>query len=584
MGGVAEAERVKAVAKTATLPAFDWKNPEPCYELVWAQRAKRLSSIRRMPEAERALYLASLFAYYRENPWDFINDWGVTFDPRRLDLGHEPLVPFVLFPKQIEFCQYIFACWKGRKPGLADKSRDGGLSWLAIAMGCTLCLFNPGMIVGYGSRVEDYVDLIGEPKSLFWKARLFMQELPREFKGTWDVNRHAPHMRILFPNGSAMTGESGKQIGRGGRTSIFFVDEAAYLEHPKAVDAALSQTTNCRIDISTPNGLANPFAHKRHAGKIVPFTLHWTDDPRKDDAWYAKQVDDLDDPVVVAQEIDISYSASVEGVLIPADWVRAAIDAHLKTGIKITGDMLGALDVADEGVDKNAFAARHGVMLTHLAEWSGVGGDIFDSVDKVFEICDDLGIDQFRYDADGLGAGVRGDARVLNEARVAENLPRVRDIAFRGSGGVYLPEAQDVKGRKNKDYFKNAKAQGWWALRKRFRATYRWVTQNTPPESHDDIIVIPSTLPYCTRLIGELSQPTYGQDTIGKMLVNKKPNSTKSPDLADAVMMLFARAERGPMKIKSNVVDAARTLKRPRHRSVPTVRVPRFGLHRFRPS
>lgn len=574
------------MAKAAALPAFDWQNPEPSYELIWQQRAERLKQIRSMSDkpigngmSEKQAYLLALYGYYRDNPWDFISDWGVTYDPRRLDLGLEPMVPFVLFAKQVEFCQYIFRKWKTRSPGLADKSRDGGLSWLAVAMGCTLCLFNPGMIVGYGSRVEDYVDLIGEPKSLFWKARLFMQELPREFKGGWDVNRHAPHLRILFPNGSAMTGEGGKQIGRGGRTSIFFVDEAAYLEHPKAVDAALSATTNCRIDISTPNGLANPFAHKRHAGKIEPFTMHWTDDPRKDQAWYDKQVEDIDDPVIVAQEIDINYSASVEGIIIPAAWVRAAIDADKKTGIKPTGDMLGAMDVADEGLDKNAFAVRHGVFLTHLAEWSGVGGDIFDSVDKVFDICDELGLEQFRYDADGLGAGVRGDARVLNEARVAEHLNRIRDIAFRGSGGVYMPEQQDVKGRKNKDYFQNAKAQGWWALRRRFRATHLWVTQNKPPESVDDIIVIPSTLPFCTRLIGELSQPTYAQSTIGKMQVNKKPPGTKSPNLADAVMMLFARAERGPMQIKSNVREAARNMKRP-GRSL--VRVPRLDLSRFR--
>lgn len=574
------------MAKAAVLPVFDWQNPEPCYELIWQQRAARLKHIRSLSDrpinngpSEKQQYLAGLFAYYRENPWDFISDWGVTYDPRRLDLGLEPMVPFVLFEKQVEFCKYIVRKWRSRSPGLADKSRDGGLSWLAVAMGATLCLFNPGMIVGYGSRVEDYVDLIGEPKSLFWKARLFVQELPREFKGSWDVNRHAPHLRILFPNGSAMTGEGGKQIGRGGRTSIFFVDEAAYLEHPKAVDAALSATTNCRIDISTPNGLANPFAHKRHAGKIEPFTMHWTDDPRKDQAWYDKQVEDIDDPVIVAQEIDINYSASVEGIIIPAAWVRAAIDADKKTGIKPTGDMLGAMDVADEGLDKNAFAVRHGVFLTHLAEWSGVGGDIFDSVDKVFDICDELGLEQFRYDADGLGAGVRGDARVLNEARVAEHLNRIRDIAFRGSGGVYMPEQQDVKGRKNKDYFQNAKAQGWWALRRRFRATHLWVTQNKPPESVDDIIVIPSTLPFCTRLIGELSQPTYAQSTIGKMQVNKKPPGTKSPNLADAVMMLFARAERGPMQIKSNVREAARNMKRP-GRSL--VRVPRLDLSRFR--
>jgi hypothetical protein len=33
---------------------------------------------------------------------------------------------------------------------------------------------------------------------------------------------------------------------------------------------------------------------------------------------------------VLAQEVDIDYAASVEGVLIPSAWVQAAVDAHIK--------------------------------------------------------------------------------------------------------------------------------------------------------------------------------------------------------------------------------------------------------------
>ena len=37
-----------------------------------------------------------------------------------------------------------------------------------------------------------------------------------------------------------------------GDASLFFVDEAAYLEHPALIEAALTATTDVRIDISTP--------------------------------------------------------------------------------------------------------------------------------------------------------------------------------------------------------------------------------------------------------------------------------------------------------------------------------------------
>lgn len=541
-----------------TLAAFDWKDPEPGYAAIWQQRADRLQMLRERPEM-----VAPLKAFYKDNPADFIMDWGVTVDPRRVELGLDAMMPFVMFQKQIDWINWVVRKWKAREPGITDKSRDGGLSWLAVAIGCTLCLFHPGMIVGYGSRVEDLVDKIGEPKSLFWKARIFMQELPREFKGSWDETRHAPHMRILFPeNGSVMSGEAGDNIGRGGRTGIYFVDESAHLKNPQSVDMALSQTTNSRQDISTPNGLGNSFERRRHGGKIEVFTLHWRDDPRKDDAWYAKQVEELD-PVTVAQEIDINYAASVEGVVIPHNWLLACVNAAAKLGVQLTGEKSGALDIADEGIDKNAICAAHGIELCDLDEWSGVGADIFDTVEKAFIFSDRHGITRLKYDGDGLGAGARGDARILNTARKAAAQPEIDFAAFRGSAAVFNPEGEDVKGRKNKDYFANRKAQGWWALRTRVRNTFRLVKEGIIC-SHDDIISIPSTLPNFTKLMSELSQPTFSTNPIGKILINKQPKGTKSPNLGDVVMMKFAQVERAPMHITDNVLRAAAQLRRRR--------------------
>jgi hypothetical protein len=54
--------------------------------------------------------------------------------------------------------------------------------------------------------------------------------------------------------------------------------------------------------------------------------------PGKGPDWYEKQCAELD-PVTIASELDINYSASTEGVLIPSAWVQAATGAHLKLGI-----------------------------------------------------------------------------------------------------------------------------------------------------------------------------------------------------------------------------------------------------------
>lgn len=529
--------------------AFDFREPD--YLPVFRQRISFLERLRSEPET-----LPALKAFYRDHPAQFVKDWGVTVDPRNVERRLPAVIPFLLFPKQEEWIDWVVAHWRGQKPGLTEKSRDMGLSWLSVSLACTLCLFNDGLSIGFGSRKEEYVDKIDAPKSLFWKARAFMAHLPEEFRGGFRPGRDAPHMRLNFPEaGSNMSGEAGDNIGRGDRSSIYFVDEAAYLERPQLVEASLSQTTNCRIDISSANGNANPFAIKRHGGKIDVFTFHWRDDPRKDDAWYAKQQDELD-PVTIAQEIDIDYSASVEGVLIPSAWVQSAIDAHVKLGFAPTGSKIGALDVADEGKDKNAFCGAHGVVIQVMDEWSGKGDDIFGTTQKAFGLCDENGYFSFLYDADGLGAGVRGDARVINEQRRGAKQRLIGVDAFRGSAGVVKPDAEDVKGRKNEDFFANLKAQSWWSLRNRFQKTHRAVTAGAKI-SPDELISIPATLKNRQNLVMELSQPTYSINTAGKIIVDKAPKGSKSPNLADAVMIRFAPVKRALVIPDSAVARSA---------------------------
>jgi hypothetical protein len=324
-------------------------------------------------------------------------------------------------------------------------------------------------------------------------------------------------------------------------------------------EASLSNTTNCRHDISTPKGLGNPFEQNRHSGKIEVFTFHWRDDPRKSDAWYSRQLTEAHSPAIVAQEVDIDYAASVEGVLIPASWVAAAVDAHERFGIEPSGIKQGGLDVADEGVDHNAFCATHGVLISHVEEWSGEGSDIFKTVQRAFYLCVELGLSELRYDADGLGTGVRGDARVLQEQDQVRY--RLRVVPFRGSGSVVSPDRQEIKGRKNGDLFANRKAQAWWALRARFLATYRHIVEGRACDP-DEIISISSSIPPTVRskLASELSLPTYTVNGAGKILVDKTPPGNRSPNLADAVMIAFAKLSEAPLILSGQALQKAATM------------------------
>ena len=105
---------------------FDFKRPD--YTAVFRWRVDRLTSIRNEPQC-----IPALKAYYRDNPAQFIIDWGMTFDPRNSAKGLPNTLPFLLFPKQEELAHWILDRWKNGEPGLIEKSRDMGISWLVMA-------------------------------------------------------------------------------------------------------------------------------------------------------------------------------------------------------------------------------------------------------------------------------------------------------------------------------------------------------------------------------------------------------------------------------------------------------------------
>jgi len=532
---------VSAEPQSAPVPAL-----ADLYEHALRERIRRLKKLRAHPEM-----LPAVRRYYRTHIADWINDWGVTIDPRNIRKGLPVVIPFLLDERQREWIDFTLDNWKHGRYGLTVKSRDVGVSWLIVALSIGLATLYDDLAVGWGSFKSDKVDRLGDMGSLFEKGRNYMEGLPLEFRGGYEARSCASLMRLLFPNtGGAILGEVGDNIGRGSRTAIYFVDEAAHLEHGEVVDAALSKTTDCRQDVSSVYGMNNTFAVRAHQKDVPRFDFHWRHNPRMTQRDYEDFLDTWG-PVITAQELDMNFQASVEGIVIPALWVNAAVDAHLKLKIKPTGERLASLDVADTGRDKNAAAVRHGVLLEHVESFSGKESDIYATVERAFLICDSYGaIRKVRYDADGVGAGVRGDARKVNEKRNPAKLIAVE--AFRGSAAVLDPTREMVEGRRNEDLFANFKAQAWWALRMRFQNTWRAV--NGEPYEADDIISISSAIPEKAKLLIELSQPTYSQNLAGKLLIDKQPEGTPSPNLGDAVMMAYAPA-RKPLRIDESVLE-----------------------------
>lgn len=477
------------------MTAFNWLKPD--YDAVFAERIQRLERMRAQPEI-----VPRLKDYYATHPADFVADWGMTFDPRLAEKGMRTVVPFVLFPKQREFIQWIHKRWLSREDGVVEKSRDAGVSWLTVAFAAWMMLFVPGTVFGFGSRKEDYVDKIGDPKSLFWKVREFINLLPMEFQPSgWDAKKHAPFMKIQNPdNGSFITGEAGDNIGRGNRTSIYVVDESAFLERPEQAEAALSQTSNCRIHVSTPNGVGNPFHRKAHDGKTPKFIFDWRDDPRKDEAWYEEQKSKLD-PVVLAQEVDRSYTASVANAFMPAEMVGAA-SRKGPADLMPYGPIMVGVDVARFGDDKSVITFRQGrVLLRQIvfgkADVVDVAGRVKDAVRLQTE-----GVAQIAVDTIGIGAGVA-------------------DILRRDFGDLVEDVNSALRVDDGRNY--NLRARMWHEMRE-------WFKNGSSIPNDPDLITDLTSLQY--KYKGGLMLIEAKEDAKGRGI--------KSPDRADSLALTFA--------------------------------------------
>jgi hypothetical protein len=272
------------------------------------------------------------------------------------------------------------------------------------------------------------------------------------------------------------------------------------------------------------------------------FVMAWTDHPAKTQDWYDKRkakatADGL--LHVFAQEVDRDYSAAVEGVVIPAEWVRAAIDAHVILGFGDQGAWFGGLDVADGGKDKNALALRKGVIIKACDDWGERDTGV--TTRRAVAACEGLGGVELQYDCIGVGSGVKAEANRLSDENLMPAGVQLR--AWDAGAPVQDPEGRVVDGDddspRNKDFYTNLKAQAWWRLRRRFELTWRAINEPGFTWVAEDLISIPSTLPLLRQIEKELSQPTAKKGARMRLLIDKTPDGTKSPNLGDAIVMAF---------------------------------------------
>lgn len=471
----------------------------------------------------------------------WFNDWVWTYNPKQIE---QPYIPFDLFPRQEEYLRWLEQHVKDGREGLVEKSRDVGITWLNMGFAVHRWLFKRGFKTTFGANKAEIVDTLGDPDSIFEKGRMLISALPKwMLPPNLAPDQHLLQRRFLNPaNGNVIDGEAGDNMGRGGRSSMYFLDEAAFFDRAERADAATLATSNVRVWVSTPNGPGGLFARKRHSGHIEVFTFHFRDDPRKDEIW-ERDIRTRTEAHVFASEYDIDYTASVEGLVCPADWVASSRELSRRhPDFPKRGRPVAGLDVG-AGRAESAFIAKWGPVVGSPITWKQP--DTTETAYRALDAARDVVATSLFYDPVGVGAGVLS---ILKED-VDEDEGRKIPIQRRGiNTGEPPTESVWPDGKTGKDKFTNLKAEMHWVLRGALQRAHErrlWEDGDALGVQHplEDVILLPPGNDGQTLAV-QLSAAKWFRDEKGKIKIESKEALAKrgvaSPDQNDALILAIA--------------------------------------------
>jgi phage terminase large subunit len=482
----------------------------------------------------------------------WFNHYAWTYDPRLLakkgpdGRAMSPYVRFELWPRQVEFIHWLHDRVTANEEWLVEKSRDTGVSYLCCGYALNRWLFVDGFKTTLGSRKVELVDKAGQPDSLFEKIRIMADRLPAWMLPTgFNRSAHSLFMRMMNPaTGAIISGEGGDDMGRGGRSSLYIVDEGAFVPNAENVEKALSGNTDCVGWVSSVNGMGNMFARKRHSilKAHQVFRLHWRDDPRKTEEWAAAKEASLSDPTAWASEYEIDYTASLEGVCIPAKWVQAAQRIAELEPLVLETNQPGVvgLDVG-AGKAKSVCINRRGPVVDKPE--SRGDPDTIGTAHWALDVCERLKAGRLNFDSPGVGVGVTSALK-----HAAARKLKVKPV---NTGDSPSERRRWEDGRTSDEVFGNLKAELWWLARVAFQRTYQHVlwlegkTEEQGAKQHPipDLLAMPSGDPESDTLAAQLSTVRYFKNERGKIVIEKKAElqrrGIKSPDHADAFVLTF---------------------------------------------
>lgn len=234
--------------------------------------------------------------------------------------------------------------------------------------------------------------------------------------------------------------------------------------------------------------------------------------------------------------------------IIQPEWVESAIDAHKKLGFDPEGVRVLGFDPADEGADAKATVFRHGVVVESVDQWKD--GDVSDAITRAFDEAFDKRCTNIVYDGIGVGTAVKVHLKQKDPKG------KIEVTNFISSETPSNPDQKYLDDRKNRDTFKNKRAQWFWYLRDRFELTHRAVDKGEYIDPAK-LISISSECANINALKSELCRIRRKRGTSNTLvqLEAKKDMNEASYNMADALNMAFANPPPKPKALESINID-----------------------------
>ncbi len=230
----------------------------------------------------------------------------------------------------------------GKEDFIGKKSREQGASWIMAALFVWALVFLKNQYLGFGSKDEDTADDPDDLGSFGAKIDYILSRLPHWMvrRGTTKSTDGVPvyrrnsskhTWRVVGLNGNSIKGFAATAgIARGGRFTVFFLDEAAFFPPGSdyEADANLQRVTDCAIWWSTPNGLNNAFCDKVHGeNNATLLVLSFLDNPAHNKGKYRTTAGQLE--VLDGEPVE-GYAYELDGrertFWLDRQWLRAGRD------------------------------------------------------------------------------------------------------------------------------------------------------------------------------------------------------------------------------------------------------------------